>query len=137
MIDKLFGKSFETLEQALDVRNTRHGVIMSNITNQDTPGYKAKEIDFKKALADANGGEGVLKVAQTNTHHMASQNGASSISPEVRLSATNGAKRLDGNTVNTEKEMTRLAENTFMYQATAEFIARKFSGLKSVINEGR
>ncbi|VAX30409.1 hypothetical protein MNBD_NITROSPIRAE01-687 [hydrothermal vent metagenome] len=137
MIDKLFGKSLERLEQALDVRNTRHGVIMSNITNQDTPGYKAKEIDFKKALADADSGAGGLKVAQTNAKHISTHNGASSISPEVRLSATNGAKRLDGNTVNTEKEMTRLAENTFMYQATAEFIARKFAGLKNVISEGR
>lgn len=137
MIDKLFGKSLERLEQALDVRNARHGVIMSNITNQDTPGYKAKEIDFKKVLADADSGSGGLKVAQTNAKHMSTHKGASSISPEVRLSATNGAKRLDGNTVNTEKEMTRLAENTFMYQATAEFIARKFAGLKNVISEGR
>ncbi len=137
MIDKLFEKSLERLEQALDVRNTRHGVIMSNITNQDTPGYKAKEIDFKKALADADSGAGGLKIARTNANHMSSNGMGSSVSPEVRLSATNGAKRLDGNTVNTEKEMTRLAENTFMYQATAEFIARKFAGLKNVISEGR
>lgn len=137
MIDKLFGKSFESLEQALDIRSARHGVIMSNITNQDTPGYKAKEIDFKKAMENAGGGENTLKMARTKDSHFPSGNLQSTPSPEVRLSATNGAKRLDGNTVSVEKEMTRLAENTFMYQATAEFIARKFSGLKNAINEGR
>jgi len=136
MLDKLFDKSIERLEQALDVRNARHGVIMSNISNQDTPGYKSKEIDFKKALEEVGGSGSGLKMAKTDAKHLPSGNMASRISPEVRLSSSKGAKRLDGNTVNTEKEMTRLAENTFMYQATAEFIARKFGGLKNAINEG-
>ncbi len=136
MLDKLFGRAITRLEQALDVRNTRHSVIMSNISNQDTPGYKSKEIDFKKALADADGGNGSLKMTKTNANHLPGDSAASPFRPEVRLSAGNGTKRLDGNTVNTEKEMTRLAENTFMYQATVEFIARKFNGLKNVIKDG-
>lgn len=137
MFIKLFDKSIERLEQVLDVRSVRHGVISSNVSNQDTPGYKAKEIDFKKALADANRGGNTVKLAKTNAAHIASSGTASTFSPEVILSPSDGSKRLDGNTVNAEKEMTHLAENTLMYQAAAQFIAKKFSGLKNVINEGR
>ncbi|MFQ5588258.1 MAG: flagellar basal body rod protein FlgB [Nitrospiria bacterium] len=133
---KAITQSAVPLEKALDIRSSRHTVITSNISNQDTPGYKSKEIDFKKAMADAGKTAPVVKMAKTDAGHL-STGPSSGIQPEVTLSASTGSKRLDGNTVNPEKEMARLAENTFMYQATAQLIARKFSGLKNVINEGR
>jgi flagellar basal-body rod protein FlgB len=43
---------------------------------------------------------------------------------------------LDGNTVNMEREMARLAENQLMYKASAQIVAKKFQALKSVINGG-
>ncbi len=134
---KLIDQSIKRLEQALDIRSHRHAVITSNISNQDTPGYQSKEIDFKEAMADATGPESGLKVAKTNANHLPALQTSHGAVPKVTLSADQGAKRLDGNTVNPEKEMTRLAENTFMYQATAQFIAKKFRGIKNAINEGR
>lgn len=129
-------ESIAPLEKALDVRSARHEVITSNISNQDTPGYKSKEIDFKKAMADAAKAAPAVRMARTDAKHL-STGPSSTVHPETTLSPSSGAKRLDGNTVNSEQEMTRLAENTFMYQATAQLIARKFSGLKNVIHEGR
>ena len=41
--------------------------------------------------------------------------------------------RRDGNTVDVDREMTRLAENGLMYTASAQMIARKLQGLKSAI----
>ena len=40
--------------QTLAVRAKRAEVISSNIANADTPGYKAKDMDFKAALAQAS-----------------------------------------------------------------------------------
>ena len=37
-------------ENALKLRSYRHEVLGSNITNADTPGYKARDIDFARAL---------------------------------------------------------------------------------------
>ena len=36
---------------ALEVRGQRMGVLASNIANASTPGFKARDIDFKAALA--------------------------------------------------------------------------------------
>jgi len=138
MIIKLFGKSITRLEEALNVRSKRHQVITTNIANQDTPEYKAKSLDFKNALKAVTGEGTTIALARTNKNHLSPQSQAKDpISSQIKVATTSRTSRLDGNTVETEKEMTRLAENTFMYQATAQLIARKLSGLKNVISEGR
>jgi len=49
-----FGKGFELHAQGMQVRAQRAEVIAGNIANADTPGYKAKGIDFKKAMQQAS-----------------------------------------------------------------------------------
>lgn len=138
MIMKLFSKSMARLEQALNVRSTRHRVITANIANQDTPGYKAKTLDFKAALRTATGGTKSIRLLKTNQTHITPNQAAHSVfSEQITLAETGRSKRLDGNTVNSEKEMTRLAENTFMYQATVQLIAGKLRGLKNIIQNER
>ncbi len=138
MIIKLFGQSITRLEDALNVRSKRHQVITTNIANQDTPEYKAKSLDFKEALKSAAGDGSTIALARTNKNHLSPQSQATGpLEAQVKVATTSRTTRLDGNTVETEKEMTRLAENTFMYQATAQLIAGKFRGLKNVISEGR
>lgn len=138
MISKLFTKSMARLEQVLNVRSMRHQVITANIANQDTPGYKAKKLDFKEALKAATSGNKPIRLNKTDKMHLRPQSStASPISEQIKLSQSGGSKRLDGNTVKSEKEMTRLAENTLMYQAAAQLIAGKFRGLKNTIQEGR
>lgn len=136
MFVKLFGKSIAGLEKALDIRSNRHAIITGNIVNQDTPDYHAKEIDFKKAMAEAMSGGQSIPVSKTHGAHIEIGSSAN-VTPRVTRSASSGIKRLDGNTVNAEQEMAKLAENTLMYQATAQFIAAKFQDLKSVIREGQ
>ncbi len=138
MIVNLFNESMTRLEEALNVRSKRHQVITTNITNQDTPGYKAKALDFKDALTAAKSGERPMALEKTNQNHLSPQIPAKEpISDQIKVSKTGRTTKLDGNTVEGEKEMTRLAENTFMYQATAQLISGKFKGLKYAISEGR
>lgn len=138
MIIKLFGQSMNRLEEALNVRSKKHQVITTNIANQDTPEYKAKTLNFKDALKAAAGDGTTIAMSKTDKGHLSPQSQAKGpISDQIKLAEAGRTTRLDGNTVEAEKEMTRLAENTFMYQATAQLISGKFRGLKNVISEGR
>ena len=40
---------------ALKLRSQRTEVLAANLANADTPGYRARDIDFKRALATASG----------------------------------------------------------------------------------
>ncbi len=43
-----FDKAFGIHGQALTLRSRRAEVIAGNLANADTPGYKARDFDFKK-----------------------------------------------------------------------------------------
>jgi flagellar basal-body rod protein FlgB len=49
---KLLENPFGIHEKALAVRNQRMELISANIANADTPLFRAKDIDFKKVLAN-------------------------------------------------------------------------------------
>lgn len=122
-------------ERALDVRNGVHEVVAANIANEETPGFRALHLPFKEALEAAMDGTGPLLPTVTNSRHIplvSSQNQAmlSVMSPD----SGNGA---DGNSVNLEKEMATMAENSLMYMAVAQFLNGRFEGWRAAIREGR
>jgi flagellar basal-body rod protein FlgB len=47
-----------------------------------------------------------------------------------------GTVNNDGNTVDLEKEMSNLSENTIMYKAALELINKKIAALKYAVSEG-
>ncbi len=48
-----FSRTFQALGRAIDIAQQRYNHIVGNISNLDTPNYKPKEIDFRRALARA------------------------------------------------------------------------------------
>ncbi|WP_250509643.1 flagellar basal body rod protein FlgB [Caballeronia sp. GACF4] len=69
MLDKL-DKEFAFGREALDVRAYRQELLSSNIANADTPGYKARDVDFSSALAGAlkkGGATGTASSAGTSS----------------------------------------------------------------------
>ena len=135
MLTQIFDKTIGLLQRALDIRGERHRIISANIANQDTPGYKATEVRFKEALNVSLGAPG-LPLSNTHPAHMTSPE-ASPSSARVPSSKSSASARLDGNNVNAEQEMAKLAENTLMYDATIQMIANKFRALKNAVREGR
>jgi len=122
-IKSLFGKTFHAIETSLDIAKERHGLITGNIANLDTPGYSPKDIDFRDALKDALEGTSV-DLFRTNPCHFGSK-----ISyPEPSSSSSDS--------INIDKEMSKLAENNLRYRASVEVLLRKLSGLKYAITEG-
>jgi flagellar basal-body rod protein FlgB len=117
--------------QALKLRSQRTEVLATNLANADTPGYRARDIDFRSALAAASKADGSVSLSTTNTGHLgaATSTGAS---PELKY-RTPLAPSLDGNTVDAQLEQAAFAENTVRYQATLTFLSGKFRSLMTAI----
>ena len=90
---------------ALELRSQRMGMIASNIANAATPGYKAKDIDFRAALAASQSGVDTDKAAQSTVLYRVP------VMPS-----------LDGNTVELQNEQLAFSENAVGYSTTLEFI---------------
>lgn len=133
MAGGIFDGTINLLDRTLDLRSLRHNLISSNIANQETPGYKAVDIDFKAALDKAEGE--TLPLINSDGRHI---EGVSSGSEgKVSVQRTGVDDGYDKNSVNIEMEMAKMAENTLMYNAAAEILARKFRGLEYAVREGK
>jgi len=51
----MFENIFGIHEQALLLHGQRLGVLAANLANADTPGYKARDIDFSAVLSQTQG----------------------------------------------------------------------------------
>ncbi len=136
LIDRLLfaDKTPLILIKALDFQSQRHLLISSNISNIDTPGYQAKDIDFKGALRAALGtGEGL---AMKTTHSRPigpSRDDIRGLQAEP-FSEPDAAKS-NGNNVNIDKEMMKLAENQIAYNATIQMLSKRGSTIRAAISE--
>lgn len=108
--------SIKILEKIMDLCTYRQKILASNIANADTPGYKAKDINFKEELKKAV------------------EDGTSSF--EIIESPTTMLNR-DGNTVNIEVEMTKVAETMLMYNTATQLLSTRIRMLKDAIKGGR
>jgi flagellar basal-body rod protein FlgB len=119
---------------ALKLQSKRMEVIADNLANSDTPGYKARDIDFRAAMASAGGAGGAsapVKLATTNPGHLGTDPTAeASASLKYRVPL---APALDGNTVDAQQEQAAFADNTVRYQATLTFLSSRFKSLMTAI----
>jgi len=127
-----FSKVFLALERAIGIAQQRHTLIASNISNLDTSNYRAKDIDFKTALAQALKSGHETNLARTNPGHIdLGMNSAHRAEPFVEKGEWNGF-----NWVDIDKEMAKLIENNLMYRVASETLLRKIAILKEVIRGG-
>ena len=109
-------------------------VITSNIANADTPGYKAKKMEFEGALRAALNVDGHLRPSTTEGRQI-SPSATDPVDPEI-YDDPNGVESLDGNTVDRAAEMAKLAENQILYDSAVEMLKKKLGMLKYAISEG-
>ncbi len=119
-------------QQALLIGARRTEVLANNLANADTPGFKARDIDFKAALAAAGDPGAPLPMAQTSSVHLATSGTEGGADGALRY-RTPLAPSLDGNTVEPQLEQAAFAENAVRYQATLTFLNSRFRGLMTAI----
>jgi len=133
----LFNETLSILEKALDLRSKRHQVVASNIANMDTPNYKAFELVIEDELAKPGKFSYNIQLARTHSDHLPVKN---RLSDNVKLKLADSPEftlRGDGNTVDIDKTMGDLAENTLLYKTASQIISKKFQALKNVIQGGK
>lgn len=112
---------------ALRISEAQLALTTSNLTNQDTPNYKAKGIDFQSELKKITG-QTSHHIKKTNDKHMNAHGQKSGFDVQYVQS---GVTRADGNTVDANLEKTKFVEQQVRYQATLELLTKSRS---SVIN---
>ncbi len=128
--DNLFGIH----TQALDLWQRRTEVLANNLANADTPGYLARDVDFRKALAAAGGGSsGSLPLRTTGPDQIGSAGqAADALAYRVPTQPS-----MDGNTVDAQTEQAAFAANGVHYQASLSFITAQIRMLRTAISGGQ
>lgn len=112
--------------EALRVRSQRAELLASNLSNADTPGYKARDIDFKTALKMADSHSGAMKTSHQN--HMQPSGIQASHAHLIQYRNTI-QDSLDGNSVDEQIEQAQFMQNAIQYQASLDFLGGKFKGM--------
>lgn len=126
-----FNTAFGLHERALNVRAQRAELLASNLSNADTPGYKARDLNFQQAMAQADSSLDSTSMAVTQAGHL----------PGMQTSSTIGLVQyrnpsqpsLDGNTVDSQLEKSAFAKNSMEFQASLTFLNGKIKGLMTAI----
>ena len=124
-----FNNSLGIHDNALLVRSERSSVLANNLANADTPGFKARDIDFKAILAGEVQRSSSLNVSKTDSAHI---QGRESEGWE-QLYRSPLQPSIDGNTVDENVENTAFTGNAMQYNSSFEFLNRKFTGLTGAI----
>jgi len=129
----LFDTLTNGLEQVLDLRIQQHGLTATNLANADTPGFRARIIDFEDVLSEVVGQPEELPMLRSDPLHLSQ---ASATDPEIiELEPTPWAE--DGNSVQLERETARLNANALMYRGVSRGLSRRLAMLKYAASDGR
>ncbi len=132
----LLDKTTRALAASADLRSLRQNVVSANIANAETPGYSAKKLDFEEALGRALELEGVGDMKTSDVRHFMGGAGSMANVKADTYDNPDASINNDGNTVDMEKEMSTLAENSLLYKAAIQLINKKLAALKYAAGEG-
>ena len=134
-LEGIFNTTIRLLEKNLDLRARNQNLISANLANAETPGFIPKSLTFEGELKDALKNRVGDAASVTHPRHIPLKGlsaGLDSVQGMV-LEEPDGSVGHDGNGVELETEMGRLAENQILYNATIQLAVKKFEGLKTAI----
>jgi len=128
ILSQIFDGKYDALGKALDLSWRRHKAISANIANADTPQYRATDLHFGNELARAFE-VNQQQVMKTDKGHLdLEEAGSARLIPDY-----SGATKADGNNVDIDIQMGRLAQNSGKYSQAAKLMRRQFERLSTVL----
>lgn len=103
------------VERYLDLLSARQKLVVRNIANADTPGYKTADVDFQSEMRNATASVSEMSTVQVNDL----------------------ATKADGNNVSLDREARMLAENDIRFNIATQLLRGQIRHIRSAINEGR
>jgi flagellar basal-body rod protein FlgB len=128
-------RTTQLLAGALSGLAARQRVIADNVANADTPNFKAATVTFEDQLRQVIGASDRLPLTPV-VHGLPDEAAPARITPRV-VPLQHTTRRLDGNNVDLDEQMVRLAETNLTYNALAQLLAGRLQLLRSVIQDGR
>lgn len=146
---QLFDATTGVLERAINLRCKRNSVLAGNIANVDTPGYRPRDMKFKKLMDSymrkpaapcleatdpahiVRGNSDSTPLIATDSRHFQAT-GLDDENSIVEISTEQGTP----NSLDLDQEMAKLSANNLQYQAAVSVLIKKFQGLMTAITEG-
>jgi len=114
--------------QVLALRMKRMNLLTANIANADTPGFKARDIDFRAAMASASASQS--RMDTTRPGHISLSGSVNQPQIQYRQPLQEST---NGNTVDAQSEHAAFMENAMRYQASLQLLDNRISGIKKAI----
>jgi len=122
--------TLSTVKQALNGLAKRQELISHNLANVDTPGYKAKQVNFEQTLKQELNRSPDLDLASTRPGHLNSSEGKSrQYNTSLRRG---GTPRADGNNVDIDRELLELTDTNLRFEALTTLLNKKYRLLKEI-----
>lgn len=112
------------LEGIIRAAGQRHGVIASNIANADTPGYRARDLEFEQTL------EGEIRLSTTSPLHLTADGG---LGPWGRVVEVESRPWADGNNVEIDLEVAKMTENAMLFQAGVSLLSTRIKMFRNAL----
>ncbi len=113
-----------SLESFIRLTLKRHGVIASNIANVETPGYRARDLRFRVQLEDE-----MLKLKVTDPKHIR----PAEINTSALVEVAEDRAWKDLNNVELDREVTKMVENSILFQAGINLLSSKIRMFKNAL----
>ncbi len=126
------GGALPHLERTLAFAAARHLLILDNVANADTPGYRRKDLDaraFEESLRAAQR-DGAVPPRPREYRQLRGKEAG----PSGSISQP-GVLRHDGNDVDVERELAILGKNAVLHNSLAGLLRNSFEQIRMAITE--
>jgi flagellar basal-body rod protein FlgB len=131
----LFSDHLNLTAKVLDFQLQRQNIVSAHLANINTPGYKARRLEFEKDLQAALETSESGAMARTHPEHFPEAFSAEQAGSTVTRSLT--PRVIQGvDNVDLDTEMAIMAKNNLLYNTLATVMQKGFAGLKQVIQDG-
>ncbi len=116
---------YNLLKAGLDVSALRQETISSNISNVNTPDYKASRVEFEGHLKNAMNNTGLKRTHENHFNTFSMQN--------MVVKQEGSEVQDNGNNVDIDYEMSELSANNIYYDSIVSQLNAKYAMVRSVI----
>lgn len=125
-MDYISSNSMRLMERSMNYLWTKQTAISDNITNAETPNYKAKVVTFEENLREKLEQAMRSGTPRTNMRNVIENS-------RISVTTTQDSTRLDGNGVNVTEQMVELVRNAYQLQYVMNAISTDLNTLRTAI----
>ena len=131
----LFPDHLDLTAKVMDFQLQRQNIVSANLANINTPGYKARRLEFEKDLQAALGISESGAMTRTHPNHLPVAGSPESMEASVTQSLTPRVVQGVDN-VDLDAEMAAMAKNNLLYSTLTTVMQKNFAGMKQIIQDG-